>query len=218
MTKKYARAKAGEKSGRLTLVRFFERLPTGYRWLAKCDCGNETVLRLGEFRNGKTKSCGCWFRETRATAHRTHGGCGTPEYRIWNHLTQRCNNPSDKTFVHYGARGIRVCKRWGRFETFLADMGQRPSPKHSIDRINNDGDYTPSNCRWATRVQQQQNTSRNVYVLVHGDKLVLAEAERRLGICRGGMYTRFFNKKETYQQVANHFAATRRYIAPSESV
>ncbi|WP_143565689.1 hypothetical protein [Sinorhizobium fredii] len=89
----------------------------------------------------------------------THGGTRLPEYRVWAGMHQRCNNPKSTRYAKYGGRGIMICERWNSFENFLADMGPRPTPDHSIDRRDNDGNYEPGNCRWATRSEQQQNKS-----------------------------------------------------------
>jgi len=122
----------------------------------RCDCGSEFVVLRQSLRSGNTVSCGCKKREHLIAIATTHGKSETVAYRIWSSMISRCN-PSGA----YGKRGIRVCDRWrGSFEAFLADMGERPSPRHSIDRIDNSRGYEPGNCRWATTYQQAQNTSR----------------------------------------------------------
>lgn len=100
----------------------------------------------------------------------------------WRQMRTRCNNPNDGGYRRYGGRGIRVCDRWASFQPFLEDMGARPSLQHSIDRIDNDGDYTPENCRWATQSEQQSNTSRNRMLTHNGVTLTMAEWARRLGM------------------------------------
>lgn len=129
-------------------------------WQCRCDCGVEKVIRGYHLRNGHSRSCGCLQKEiTRRRA--THGHCKnrteTAEYRAWCSMRDRCYRPTQSSFKNYGARGIKVCDRWSSYEHFFADMGSKPSPKYSLDRINNDGDYEPSNCRWATRSVQSAN-------------------------------------------------------------
>lgn len=142
----------------------------------RCDCGGESVVALARLRNGGTRSCGCLV----GGGHRTHGCTGTPEYRTWNGIKKRCSDGSD---FRYGGRGIRVCERWlNSFEAFLADMGERPSAEHSIDRIDNDGDYSPENCRWATAKEQMRNTCYNVLVTHDGETLCVAEWAERHGV------------------------------------
>lgn len=123
----------------------------------------------------------------------------------------RCYNESDGKFGYYGGRGIRVCERWHSFSEFYRDMGQRPTPYHSIDRINVDGDYSPSNCRWATTVEQAQNKRNNVRVTLLGMDFVIAQAERFLGIGSGSINQRVRKRGETHQKAAEHFL--RRYEA-----
>lgn len=127
--------------------------------VCRCACGgnNHFTTRTANLKNGSTKSCGCLRREA-GLRNKTHGQTKTPEYRVWNQLRARCNDPKDKSFPVYGGRGIKVCSRWeASFEAFKEDMGPRPSPTHSIDRKDNDGDYSPGNCRWATKLEQTRN-------------------------------------------------------------
>lgn len=127
----------------------------------RCDCGNDTEVITTSLTTGNTKSCGCLDRDAKSDRATTHGMSGTPEYQAWAKIHVRCGKSTDKSFKHYGGRGIAVCERWGSFEHFFADMGPRPSSKHSIDRIDVDGDYEPGNCRWATDYQQARNKRDN---------------------------------------------------------
>ena len=124
----------------------------------RCICGALIDVAAHRLTAGITRSCGCLHRERLVSRNRRHDGWGTPEYRIWQAMKQRCSEPQQDNWKYYGGRGIAVCDRWlDSFTAFLADMGRRPSSKHSIDRINNDGHYTPQNCRWATAIEQRAN-------------------------------------------------------------
>lgn len=143
----------GRRFGRLHVITRADDIgPGNARWMCRCDCGNFIVVRSPHLSRGKTKSCGC-FREE---MHRTHGRSQEREYRSWCSMKSRCTNPNSPSYRRYGGRGIKVCERWQSFENFYADMGQRPANK-SIDRINNDGNYEPGNCRWADRLTQNRN-------------------------------------------------------------
>ena len=152
----------GQRYGRLAVVAF-HGMDKDHKslWECVCDCGGRTVANSNIMRCGKLRSCGCLAIESaRINGRKTpgpirHGQSRTPEYAVWKTMRARATGRSDREL--YFDRGIRCCARWSRFESFIEDMGRRPSSAHSIDRINNDGDYEPSNCRWATATQQANN-------------------------------------------------------------
>lgn len=113
-----------------------------------------------------------------------HGLSKTPEYRTWQGILQRCNNPASQAYSYYGGRGITVCERWQEFTNFYADMGARPSSGHTIDRIDSNGHYHPDNCRWATRLEQQRNTRRSRHIKLNGESMAIGEAVERSGVNR----------------------------------
>lgn len=126
------------------------------KWLCRCKCGNIVKVALSNLNNGNTKSCGC--------LHSQNNLSHTPEYRAWYNLIERCTKIENSRFKDYGGRGIAVCERWlYSFQNFLSDMGFRPSSEHSIDRVNNDGNYEPGNCKWSTPTEQANNRRNNVF-------------------------------------------------------
>jgi hypothetical protein len=152
-------------------------------WLCRCDCGNEIGVITSYLTSGDTKSCGCLMPETTAARNLTHGLSHSPEYRVWNAMRDRCTNPNDKSFANYGGRGITVCERWrDSFEDFITDMGRRPSPKHTIERMNNDGPYASWNCRWALNTEQSRNRRGRHWITFNGRTLILAEWGRETGL------------------------------------
>lgn len=150
----------GQKFGRLTVIC---RAGYGHKqatWHCICDCGNEKTTNGQNLRKGLTTSCGCYQKERASEeAAKTvrHGhGYGTPTYKSWQALRQRCENQKDKDYENYGAKGVKVCERWQDFSAFLEDMGERPEGT-TIDRINPFGNYEPDNCRWADYFVQNNN-------------------------------------------------------------
>jgi len=140
-------------------------------YLCKCDCGKETTVRIYDLKSGDVQSCKCWhadrMSETRTKHGHTRGGNHTVTYRTWVHMRDRCFDVEDKSYKNYGGRGISVCQRWSKFENFLEDMRPSPGKGFSLDRINNDGNYEPGNCRWATKKEQTLN-KRNVTLITIG--------------------------------------------------
>jgi len=154
---------SGQTFGRLHVIEFSESRKGRAFWLCRCDCGNEKVIEGKAMRQGITVSCGCFSRDKITHRNLSHGLSKTPEYRNWQAMLTRCYNSHSKNWKDYGGRGIKVCARWKKnnFENFLADMGKRPTPQHTLDRFpNNDGNYEPGNVRWATRYEQTHNRGR----------------------------------------------------------
>lgn len=182
---------AGQTFGRLTVLSYAAGGRNG-KWKCRCECGGSAVVATGALRNGHTKSCGCWKREQTSIRKRVHGGCAGGkreiEFKTWCQIRRRCLRPAHPAYPSYGGRGICICDRWlkgegGRsgYECFRLDMGARPSVNHSIDRIDNDGNYEPGNCRWAIKKLQARNRRSNRIVEVGGKEMSLAAACDLLG-------------------------------------
>jgi len=141
--------------GRLTVIGFGGRERIKTFWYCKCECGAIKRILASLLQSGKTQSCGCLRKETSTILSTTHGMRHTPEYRSYVHAKDRCNNPNDKRHKDYGGRGIEF--RFESYQEFLDEIGRKPSPEHSLDRIDNNGDYIPGNVRWATAIEQRAN-------------------------------------------------------------
>jgi hypothetical protein len=164
----------GRRFGKWLVLWYTKRRSGGKAiWVCQCDCGIIREVVSSNLLGGLTTSCGtCTPRK----GPMTHGASYTPEYRIWAGIKTRCCNKNSNGYTNYGKRGIQICSRWlDSFETFLADMGPRPSSKHSIDRIDNDGDYTPENCRWTTGTEQCNNKQNNHLLSAFEKTLTLTE-------------------------------------------
>lgn len=180
----------GERFGEWTVVGPAPLSPAGIRHVhCRCGCGVEKSVELNALRHGKTLSCRkCSARRRRQTVRRhghTVGYRRSPEYETWRNMAERCIWPGHKSYARYGGRGITVHPSWlgrGGFEQFLEHIGRRPSPRHSLDRIDNDGHYLPGNVRWATASEQAQNRRSTRWFTIGGETLCLTEWARRYGL------------------------------------
>jgi len=170
----------GQRFGKLTVLSFSHSGRWGRYWTCLCDCGGQSKVSTNSLRRGNTKSCGCGKVPTKHGT--TKRGQKPPlTYRIWMGMRDRCLSPSKAEYARYGGRGVKVCARWNDYSAFLEDMGECP-PGMSLDRIDNNGDYSPENCRWADRETQHNNTRRNVFFTHDGVTLTRTQWERRLGL------------------------------------
>lgn len=171
----------GKRFGSVVVISRHGSDKSGSTWLCRCDCGSQIIKNTSNLRAGK--SClKCGHKKT-GDSFRTHGMSKTPIYKIWAGMIKRCEDSNDKRYDRYGGRGIKVCERWrNSFGEFYLDMGDRPSPNHSIDRIDNDGNYEPSNCRWATDVEQANNRRSTRLMTFNGITKSMAEWSRATGV------------------------------------
>lgn len=178
--------RTGQKFGRLTVTQTQPGV-----CLCTCDCGAQLSVRTNNLTSGNTQSCGCFHSDRSSEAHTTHGKTDSQEYRIWLGIMSRCYNKNRTSYQLYGALGIIVADRWHDFANFLADMGPRPSSKHTVDRFpNGDGNYEPGNCRWATMKEQGNNRKNNVLLTKDGKTQTARQWEEELGLCSGLIYAR----------------------------
>lgn len=182
----------GKTFGRLTVKRKDANNGDGrVLWLCACSCGSTKSVSGQQLRAGKTKSCGCYARESAASRLKTHGMIKTSEYRSWAHAKERCYQIGARNYNRYGGRGIRVCDRWrNSFENFYSDMGPKPTIKHTLDRIDNDRGYSPSNCRWATHKEQNNNKRTNRNITHGGETKTLTQWASSVGINRETLTSR----------------------------
>lgn len=177
----------GARYGRLVVVRELPRTGATRRAECKCDCGSMSRPYIFRLVRGETRSCGCVRREDFVRGSTRHGGgrrgaARMPEFTIWLSMRQRCRDPKTACYYRYGGAGVYVCKRWSLFENFMADMGQRPTPKHSIDRVDGSKGYEPGNCRWATAKEQGRNRKNNHRLSFRGQSLTMIEWCEKTGI------------------------------------
>lgn len=171
---------SGRKFGRLLVLRVSGYLGRTIAYDCLCACGADKRIRGSNLSNGHTQSCGCVLTEA-LSRPRAHGKNRTPEHLIWKDMRRRCRSKTNSRYADYGGRGIAVCERWNDFALFLADMGPRPSATHSIERRDNDGNYEPDNCRWATPVEQANNKRSNRNITIGALTLTVEQWNRKLG-------------------------------------
>ncbi len=186
----------GSIFGMLTVIeRAADVAPRQTRWLCRCECGEHKTVYASSLRRGHVKTCGCSTRRLNSESHKKEGAVPAgPDRNTWASMNARCYNSNSPDFVYYGGRGIKVCEQWQRphgYPNFIADMGGRPKGK-TLDRINPEGDYTPENCRWATRRKQQNNRRYTRFVSYAGETLPLGDWSRRIGIKRNVLWNRLY--------------------------
>lgn len=191
MGRPLSRDLTGQRFGELTVIRRYgSKHPV--RWYCRCTCGRTATPLSGHLLSGGVTSCGCLRGKHISEKKSKHGESKrpTPEYRAWRDMRARCTSPSHPAYARYGGRGIGVDPRWITFEQFLKDMGRRPSPKHSLERKDNDGHYSPENCVWATSLEQQNNTRANRNLTFMGKTQSVRRWAVELGITPGTLSSR----------------------------
>lgn len=172
----------GRRYGKLTVIGLTpDKKYDKHVWECLCDCGKTTLLIKRALQSGNTQSCGCLIGDTA----RTHGAARTPMYRTWGGMLNRCTNTSAPQYTNYGGRGIEVCARWSGpdgFINFAQDMGEKPGPDYSIERKDNDGPYSPANCKWATKEEQANNQRTNRVFTIAGETKTLMQWVRAQGV------------------------------------
>lgn len=183
--------RAGKRYGRLTAIELiiYPKKKKDTFWKCRCECGNETIVFSGHLNDGHTVSCGCFHNEQLSKSMRKHGHTTldgkprtTPEYRAWHGMRQRCKNKNSPRYSYYGQRGITVCERWDSFQNFLSDMGPNPSRKHSLERMDTNGNYEPSNCKWGTSLEQSNNRRNNRKLEFKGKTMNISQWAREIGL------------------------------------
>ena len=180
--------------GRLTIIRQAAKRPNTRHqfWYCRCVCGNTIIADIQNLKSGHTQSCGCLRRDTSKKLNLKHGRTHSPEFISWACMRQRCRNKNNPAFKDYGGRGICIDPRWDTFQQFYTDMGPRPKPDYTLDRIDNEGPYSPENCRWAPMIVQVNNTRKNNFIMFAGRNQTLSQWAAELGIKRSTLWMRLY--------------------------
>jgi len=180
----------GEKYGDWTVLSLEKIGTTSHpKWLCECKCGTKKPVFIHSLKRGSSRSCGCNRAQIMREQFCTHGMTGTQTYGTWEKTKNRCNNKNHDQYAHYGGRGISICERWSDFENFLSDMGERPDGM-SLDRIDNNGNYEPGNCRWVTQKEQNRNKRNSRILKFNNEERCMAEWAEILGISNKTIYER----------------------------
>lgn len=182
-------------------------------WKCRCECGTIKTIRSNSLLHHKIESCGCDISERLSELSKKHGHNTdfigkSSTYNSWDNMIQRCHNPKNTNYIRYGAKGTSVCDRWrGKdgFVNFLSDMGEKPTPKHSIDRIENSKGYFAENCRWATRKEQHRNRTTNVWYEYNGDKMILTDWANKLKVSQNQLKEHI--EKYGIESAINHYTS-----------
>lgn len=194
----------GNKFGRLLVIRLDQPIGNRRSFLCLCDCGNSKIVRSESLTAGITKSCGCIRFEKIQNLRKSHGKSKTAEYKSWNHAKSRITNKNDPKYPYYGGRGITMCQEWiSSFEAFYNDMGDKPSSKHSLGRIDVNKGYYKENCRWEDSYQQARARTDNVYVNINGERLILKDACKQKGLNYKMIHGKIKSGKLTVSEVFN---------------
>ena len=183
---------SGRKFGKLSVLTLDGGAGWKSHWLCQCDCGNKKVAIAERLLRGKIRSCGCLAKEILSQRQTKHGMSLTPIYKTWMSMKERCQKEYAPNYANYGGRGIKVCERWETFENFYQDMGE-PIKGMSLDRIDNDGDYSPQNCKWSTAKEQTNNRRNNHPISFNGATHNLKEWATILGISHTQLSYRIAN-------------------------
>lgn len=181
----------GQRYGRLLVVGALIANRRGFA-ACSCDCGTLKLIPAGGLKSGAVRSCGCSLLKHGHTRRLRSAGHPrvSPEWGCWSGMRTRCTNRRSKSWARYGGRGIRVCERWGSFENFLVDMGPKPTPQHSIDRIDNEGHYEPGNCRWSLGKEQRDNRRVSRWLEARGQRHTVTDWSELTGVSRSAIRAR----------------------------
>ena len=207
----------GQKFGRWTVIEKYGVYKDGkYKWLCRCDCGTEAPVFSSNLLRGISTSCGCYGRNILGQKTWQHGMSKTRIFKIWAGIRKRCNNPKMKSYEDYGGRGIKVCERWNSFQLFYNDMKNGYSDELSLERIDPNGDYEPSNCRWASMKEQARNKRNTKLIELNGKSLTLAEWEDISGVGRSTIAWRIKNgwdiKRAIYGDPVTNLSEISKYL------